>query len=218
MLRKYRELEKGEFIVIGVDTSWGGLDFSVAQFLSYHKLDVPLVYHKKALASEMTPVVHREAERIFDETGVPPVVAIERQNGGIAEIERLIRLNRLNKYKIYKQKQNLATKYTTGDSPKYGWDTTSASRPVMLSHLKEAVDNHLITIYDRPTINEMFSFVEVQTASAWKAQAERGSHDDLVMALAIAWQLYQSEKPPAQRNTRAKKRKQYDPTTGRVIS
>jgi hypothetical protein len=30
-----------------------------------------------------------------------------------------------------------------------------------------------------------------------KAQAEQGAHDDLIMALAIAWQLYQSESPPS---------------------
>ena len=27
------------------------------------------------------------------------------------------------------------------------------------------------------------------------SQAEQGGHDDLVMSLAIAWQLYQSEEP-----------------------
>jgi hypothetical protein len=42
----------------------------------------------------------------------------------------------------------------------------------------------------------MFSFIVNQTSSSWKAQAESGAHDDLIMALAIAWQLYQSESPP----------------------
>jgi hypothetical protein len=65
----------------------------------------------------------------------------------------------------------------------------------MLSMLKEAIDNNLITIYDKPTISEMFSFIISQTSSSWKAQAEQGAHDDLIMALAIAWQLYQTEQP-----------------------
>lgn len=63
----------------------------------------------------------------------------------------------------------------------------------MLSMLKEAIDNRLITIYDKPTVNEMFSFIVSQTSSSWKAQAEQGAHDDLIMALAGAWQLYQTE-------------------------
>lgn len=216
--RRYREFEPGEFILIFADTSWGGGDFCAAQFLSYQKLDVPVVYHSKVLASEMTPDLHYECERIADITGVPPVLCVERNNGGVAEIERLLRLNRQNKYKIYKQKQNMASKYRTSDSPKYGWDTTSANRPTMLGQLKDVIDSNTIVLYDRPTINELFSFVEVQTSASWKAQAERGSHDDLVMSLAGVWQLYQSEKPPVDKSKRVKKQKRYDPVTGRVVS
>ena len=61
----------------------------------------------------------------------------------------------------------------------------------MLSDLKDMVDKGIATIYDRQTIEELFSFVIAKTSSSWKAQAEKGAHDDLVMALAGAWQLYQ---------------------------
>ena len=61
--------------------------------------------------------------------------------------------------------------------------------------LKEAIDKKLLRVYDKPTINEMFSFIIKQTETSWKAQAESGAHDDLVMSLAGAWQLYQSEEP-----------------------
>jgi hypothetical protein len=66
----------------------------------------------------------------------------------------------------------------------------------MLSMLKDAIDNRVIKIYDRPTVNEMFSFVQVRTSSSWRAQAESGAHDDLIMSLAGAWQMYQTENPP----------------------
>jgi hypothetical protein len=71
--------------------------------------------------------------------------------------------------------------------------------------LKEAIDGRLLRIYDKQTISEMFSFIISQTSSSWKAQAESGAHDDLIMALAIAWQLYQSENPPI---TKHKQRKE----------
>jgi hypothetical protein len=61
----------------------------------------------------------------------------------------------------------------------------------MLQELKDSVDTRLLSIYDKPTITELFSFIVSQTSSSWKAQAEQGAHDDLVMALSIAWQLYQ---------------------------
>jgi hypothetical protein len=69
--------------VIGVDTAAGGSDYCAAQFLSKTKLDVPIVYHSHTLASEMTPVLQEELERIYDLTRVPPVIAYERNNGGV---------------------------------------------------------------------------------------------------------------------------------------
>lgn len=195
-LRRYRNWEKGEFVIIYGDTAWGGLDYSAAIFLSKTNLDTPLIYHAKVLASEMTPILHQEAEKIHDITGVQPVVCLERQNGGIAELERLATLNRLGKYRIYQQKTNMGTTDAVAETVKLGYDVNSATRPTMLSNLKEAIDNRLIVIPDKPLINEMFSFVVMQTSSSWKAQAEQGAHDDLIMSLAGAWQLYQTENPP----------------------
>jgi hypothetical protein len=195
MLKKYRNLDHGEFIVVGVDTAAGGSDYCAAQFLSKTKLDVPIVYHQHTLASEMTPTLQIELERIYDITGTAPVVAYENNNGGIFELERLASLNRLNKYRIFHMPTfgSLQNPQPT----KLGWSTNTATRPKMLSDLKECIDGHLIKLYDKRTIEEMFSFIVVQTSTAWKAQAESGGHDDLVMSLAIAWQLYQTEAAPS---------------------
>jgi hypothetical protein len=207
--RRYRDYKRDEFYVVGVDTAWGGTDYCSAQFLSKTKLDIPVVYHSRVLATEMTPMIHNELERIHNETGVKPVVAFERNNGGVAEIERLATLNRNGKYRIYTEKTNIGTTDSTEDTVKLGWTTSSSSRPTMLSMLKEAIDNRLIRIYDKPTINEMFSFIVSQTSSSWKAQAEVGAHDDLIMALSIAWQMYQTEMPPVKLNNNIP---QYKPT------
>ena len=205
--RRYRTYKPGEFYVVFADTSWGGLDYSACQFLCKTNLDVPVVYHSKVMATEMTPLIHLELERIFDVTKVKPVVAFERNNGGVAEIERLASLNRLGKYTIYQEKKNIGTTDTTETSIKLGWTTSSATRPTMLSMLKEAIDNTLITIYDEPTINEMFSFIISKTSTSWKAQAEQGAHDDLIMSLAGAWQLYQTENPITVKKSTKPKRK-----------
>lgn len=209
MFRRYREYERGEFLVVGVDTAWGGNDWCVAHFLSKTNLDVPVVFHSKVLASDMTPKIHTELEKIYDQTGVMPVVAFERNNGGVGELERLATLNRNSKYRIYVEKTNVGTTDSSGEGVRLGWTTSSASRPTMLSMLKECIDNKLLRIYDKPTITEMFSFIVSQTSSSWKAQAESGAHDDLIMALAIAWQLYQSENPPIKQTKPA----EYKPLT-----
>lgn len=216
--RKYRDFEKGEFVLIFADTAWGGQDACAAQFLSYQKLDVPLVYHRKTIASEMTPELHRMAEAICDATGIPPVLCLERNNGGVAELERLKRLNRNGKYILYREKVRTGFKSNEVEGAKLGFTTSSASRPTLLGMLKDAIDNKLINIYDRPTINEAFSFVEKQGLNgAWKAQAEVGAHDDLLMSLGGVWQMYQTERPP-RTNRPPKKAKAYDATTGRVLS
>ena len=193
MITRYRELDPGEFFVIGVDIAAGGSDYCAAQFLSKTKLDVPIVYHSHTLASEMTPVLQEELERIYDLTRVPPVIAYERNNGGVFELERLSLLNRQGKYKIFNMPQYGGIH--NNQPTKIGWDTNTATRPKMLADLKECIDNRLIKLYHQKTVEEMFSFIVVQTSTTWKAQAEQGGHDDLVMSLAIAWQLYQSEEP-----------------------
>ena len=195
MFRRYRDYARDEFYVVFADTATGAGDYCAAQFLSHQRLDIPVVYHSAESATVMTPILHQELEKIFDETGVKPVVAYERNNGGGFELERLSRLNRSGKYNIYTMKA-LDAEGDEYDTEKLGWDTNAATRPKMLQELKEAIDGKLIQIYDEPTVTEMFSFIRNKGNSRWRAEAEKNAHDDLIMSLAGAWQLYQSEKPP----------------------
>jgi hypothetical protein len=189
--KQFRKFQQGEFIVAGVDTAAGGKDNCAAQFLSHKWLDVPMVYHSKVTASFMTPLIHEQLTAISKETGIPPVVAFERNNGGGFEMDRLSRLNRYGDYKIYTMKSIDPTGRVV-DTGKLGWDTNTASRPKMLQELRDAVDGELIHVYHRQTLDEMFSFIVSPTG---KPEAEKGAHDDLVMSLAVAWQLYQTEEP-----------------------
>ena len=192
MFKQYRPLQQGEFIIAGIDPSHGGGDNTAGQFLSHKWLDVPLVYHSPMTITAVTPMLHQELTRISKETGVAPVVAYETNNGGDFEFERLGRLNRYGDYRLYSMKQLDAHLQRLIDTGKLGWNTNTATRPKMLRELKEAVEGELIHIYDRPTVDELFSFI---IATNGKPEAEQGAHDDLVMALAIVWQLNQTELP-----------------------
>ena len=67
---------------------------------------------------------------------------------------------------------------------KYGFKTTSQSRPVIISGLKRKWRDSAGSIeVDIPTLHEMLTFVNDESG---KPQAMVGKHDDLVMALAIA--------------------------------
>ena len=137
----------------------------------------------------MTNAIFPILEKIYDVTEVKPTIAYERNAGGNFEMERLATMNRLGKYELFKMPT--VGRLDAPEAVKYGWSTNTATRPAMLSQLKEAVDGKVLTLYDKPTVEEMYSFIVSRTSSSWKAQAETGSHDDLVMSLAIAWQLYQ---------------------------
>ena len=65
----------------------------------------------------------------------------------------------------------------------FGFETTSKTRPIIIDGLKDVAAQALHTITDPDTLGEMLTFVYDEK---WKAQAERGEHDDLVMALGIA--------------------------------
>jgi hypothetical protein len=189
MFRQYRPIEPGEYFVVFADTSAGMGDYCAVQFLSKTRIDVPLVYHAKTIATDMTNSIFPVLEKLHDVTGLRPTLAYERNNGGLFEMERIAGLNRHNKYEIFKMPNSGSI--NNADAVKLGYDTNTATRPKMLSDLKDAIDNKLLTVYDKPTITELYSFVLMQTSSTWKAQAEKGAHDDLVMSLAGAWQLYQ---------------------------
>ncbi len=217
MFSQFRKIEKGEFMLCAVDTASGGLDYTAAQFLSKTKIDIPLVYHSKVTTSDFIPLLHRTLEKIFDVTEVKPYIALERNNGGAFLMDRLAGLNFNYKYEIF-----LMPTFGNVNNPeekKLGWDTNTATRPKMLQDLKDAIDKKALIIYDRKTIDEMYSFVVVKTSSSWKAQAEQNAHDDLVMSLAIAWQMYQICKEPKENEDDGSfpVEKLFDPKTGLYI-
>lgn len=74
---------------------------------------------------------------------------------------------------------------------KYGFKTTLLTRPIIISQLVEIVREHIDKIVDKATLQEMLSFVKIKG----KAQASEGTHDDLVMALAIGYEILKQIPP-----------------------
>lgn len=65
----------------------------------------------------------------------------------------------------------------------YGFQTTSKTRPVILSTLIKAAREDINVVSDKTTLEEMLTFVRNEN---FRPEAEEGAHDDCVMALAIA--------------------------------
>lgn len=77
--------------------------------------------------------------------------------------------------------------FTKKDNGKFskepGFRTTTKTRTQILETFKHFVDNKRLIIRDKKTINELYSFIIKDN----KYQADDGSHDDLVMSMALAF-------------------------------
>ena len=71
-----------------------------------------------------------------------------------------------------------------------GFRTTPKSRKLILNTMKTFIENGNLKIIDKDTINEFFSFI-LQNG---KYQADEGSHDDMVMSLALIFAPFCSTK------------------------
>jgi hypothetical protein len=68
-------------------------------------------------------------------------------------------------------------------SDRLGWATSGVSRPLLIGYLDEAIRQGSLAIHDEVTISELLTFV---IGPSGKAEAQRGCHDDTVIALALA--------------------------------
>lgn len=112
------------------------------------------------------------------------VVAVEMNGGfGAAVVDPLY--NRFHYDNVYTRREQS----TRNDKPtrRLGWHTTSISRPAMLESLKDVVRESPHLIRSDGVKTEMTTFVYARNG---KAMGDSGCHDDRVMALAGAYELY----------------------------
>lgn len=77
-------------------------------------------------------------------------------------------------------------KYTGKMEKRFGFKTTTITRPAIISKLKEVVRDHTETINDKDTLEELLTIIKNEKG---KAEAPAGCHDDQMMGLAIAHEI-----------------------------
>lgn len=97
--------------------------------------------------------------------------------------------------------------YTGKTVKAFGFETTTLTRPILVDLLKDVARQALDSIYDAATIREMLSFVY---DDKWKAQAEEGEHDDLVMSLGIAHMIRPQQRYTADQEQSGQRKKWTD--------
>lgn len=73
--------------------------------------------------------------------------------------------------------------YTGKTEKRFGFKTTSLTRPTIISRLIEIVREHCGTINDKDTLEELLTIVRNEKG---RIEAPEGGHDDMMMGLAIA--------------------------------
>lgn len=90
-------------------------------------------------------------------------------------------LQRLNYPKQYTREA--VDTYTGKTEKRFGFKTTSLTRPTIISRLIEIVRDHCDTINDKDTLEELLTIIRNEKG---RIEAPEGGHDDMMMGLAIA--------------------------------
>jgi hypothetical protein len=93
----------------------------------------------------------------------------------------IMELQRLGYLKQYTREAQ--DTYTGKTEKRFGFKTTSLTRPTIISRLIEIVREHCDTINDRDTLEELLTIVRNEKG---RIEAPEGGHDDQMMGLAIA--------------------------------
>lgn len=173
-LSLYREIDPGETYYIGADVAMGvrGGDYSVASVLDSSKRQVAV--WRGHVHPDYYAEVLNHLGRLFNEAKI----AVESNNHGLLTVNLL--------YKTWHY-PNVHTRVmeeaiTDVDTPKLGFQTTAATKPLIIDDLRAALRIGELQLNDKTTIQEMLTYVVKESG---KLEAEENCHDDCVMALAI---------------------------------
>lgn len=169
-IKIYKE-PTNDFTVLGGDTAGEGSDYFTG-----HVLD--------RQGGQMAVLRHQMDEDLYAKQiyclGVTyrSLIALETNFSSFPNHE----LQRLNYQYLYVRTQYDVMKDTY--VKRFGFQTTSRSRPEILANLKQTFREDLGLIKDEDTLKEALTFVTING----KPQAAEGQHDDLIMGLAIAYE------------------------------
>ncbi|QPG54470.1 DNA packaging protein [Heyndrickxia coagulans] len=163
----------------GVDTSsGGGNDYSTISIFNEDGQQVLSFYNNHVTVWDFAEIVDCLG-RLYNYA----FLAVERNSFGTPILERLRK--QYNYLNLYKQK--LFDERTGKKKIKLGFQTTNATKVIMIQDLKESFEKGLINVECKETLQQMQLFVEKVNGSMGNKSGE-DNHDDLVISTALAVQ------------------------------
>ena len=160
---------------IGGDTAGEGSDFFVGQVLDAKTGEQVAVLKHQFDADQYTKQMYCLGRYYKD-----ALIGIEANFDSYPIME----LQRLGYPKQYVREA--VDTYTGKTEKRFGFKTTSLTRPTIISRLVEVVREHSETICDRETLEELLTIIRNEKG---RIEAPEGGHDDMMMALAIAHEI-----------------------------
>ena len=157
---------------IGGDTAGDGSDCFVGMVLDAQTGEQVAVLHQQFDADQYTKQMYCLGKYYRD-----ALIGIEANFDSFPIME----LQRLQYPKQYTREAQ--DTYTGKTEKRFGFKTTSLTRPTIISRLIEIVREHCETINDKGTLEELLTIVRNEKG---RIEAPEGGHDDMMMALAIA--------------------------------
>lgn len=160
---------------IGGDTAGEGSDFFTA-----HVLDAMTGEQVATLKHQFDADQYAKQMYCLGKYYKDALIGIEA-NFDSYPIRELQRLGYTNQYV-----RTSVDTYTGKTEKRYGFKTTSLTRPTIISRLIEIVREHTDKINDRDTLEELLTIVRNEKG---RIEAPEGGHDDQMMGLAIAHEI-----------------------------
>lgn len=157
---------------IGADTAGEGSDYFTA-----HVLDAKTGTQVAAFKNQFDPDLFTKQIYCLGKYYKDALIAIEA-NFDSYPIRELQRLGYNNQY----VREQLDT-YTGKTDKRFGFRTTSLTRPTIISNLIQIVREHTETLNDKDTLEELLTIIRNEKG---RIEAPEGGHDDNMMGLAIA--------------------------------
>lgn len=168
---------------LGGDTAGEGSDYFTA-----HVLDAKTGIQVAALRHQFDADLYTRQIYCLGKYYNYALIGVEA-NFDSYPIMELQRLGYINQYSRAAQDT-----YTGKTEKRFGFKTTSLTRPTIISRLIEIVREHCNTINDRETLEELLTIVRNEKG---RIEAPEGAHDDHMMGLAIAHHIREQVVFPA---------------------
>jgi len=163
--------------IIGADCALGvGQDYSAAVVLNADR-EVCAVYRNNKLDPTMYGDLLFYLGRYYNNA----LLAVESNSLGIATLNRLKQMDYVNLYH-----QTKVANVSNEEGTRLGWRTTQATKPMIIGHLKNAIENDDIALASPIVIQECMNYVADENG---RTNAISGCHDDTVIALAISLEV-----------------------------